>query len=100
QGTLSLTNVQQLTTNWPEPAPGIFGIAVRTKVDGGNAKVVNGTAGNVGVWRFMNGSWFNLTGVVSNNRATVVGQAPFDVAPPNTPGPDDEYRGTFQRTDS
>jgi autotransporter-associated beta strand protein len=52
----------------------------------------NGTFGNPGVWRFDGTGWFNLTAVVSNNRATNKGK---QGAPPNTPGPDDEYRIAF-----
>jgi autotransporter-associated beta strand protein len=51
-------------------------------------------AGAPGVWRF-DGSWFNMTGSPSLTRATQKGQAPFDKAPPNTPGPDDDYRINF-----
>ena len=61
----------------------------------------------------MNGNWFNMTAVVSLNRATVPtsnsvantsgayatgspgGAAAGTINPPNTPGPDDDYRAYF-----
>jgi autotransporter-associated beta strand protein len=52
----------------------------------------NSTPGNVGVWRFNGSSWFNLTAVVSPTRASQNGK---QSAPPNTPGPDDEFRIVF-----
>jgi autotransporter-associated beta strand protein len=68
-------------------------------------EAVNGQllgTGNVGVWRFSqtfnaatntfsNQQWFDLTGVISANRAAVAGTIPA----PNSPGPDDDYRVTF-----
>src|SRR5439155_19103141 len=54
-GTLSQVNVQQMTKIGP--------VTVTTVRNGGGGLVVNGTGGNVGVWRFTNGNWFNLTAV-------------------------------------
>ncbi len=113
QGTLSQRNVEQLTTNWPTSGPDPF-ISVNTIRQGGPPGVVNGTEGNAGVWRLMNGTWFNLTGVVSNWRATKeTNQSvpPTDGAYftagktgsekiPNTPGPDDDYRMFFPQTNT
>jgi autotransporter-associated beta strand protein len=58
-------------------------------------RAVNGTSGPgvpVGVWRFDGTTWFNLTSVVSFNRKNNKGS---QAAPPNTPGPDDDYRIVF-----
>jgi autotransporter-associated beta strand protein len=50
-----------------------------------------------GVWRFDGTSWFNLTDKVSFNRATNKGN---QTAPPDTPGPDDDYRIVFPQLDA
>jgi autotransporter-associated beta strand protein len=100
-GSLALTNVQQLTTNWAVPSQGVPGIAVGTKVDGGPLKVVNGTPGGPGIWRLMKGSWFNLTSVVSKNRSSVASTNTTSLPnpnPPNNPGPDDNYLLSFPQT--
>ena len=55
-------------------------------------------AGAPGVWRFNSTAWFNLTASVSDFRATRKGQAPFDTFPPNTAGPDDDYRVRFPQS--
>ena len=61
---------------------------VGTAVDGGPLKVINGSVGGPGVWRLLNGAWFNMTSVVSTTRASVLStQAtppPF-ANPPRTP---------------
>ena len=52
-----------------------------------------------GVYRYIGdagkSSWFNLTAVISVNRATMMGQLS---APPNTPGPDDDFQMIFPQT--
>ena len=112
-GTLSQTNVQQLTTNWPNTGPGPY-IGVSTIREGGPPGVINGTAGGVGVWRYSGGNWVNLTAGVSTWRATKetnqsvppTDGAFFTAGPtgtekiPNTPGPDDDYRMQFPQTNT
>lgn len=120
-GALAFLNVQQLTGN-PPPPPGSPSMTITTINDGGNGRVVNGTTGNAGIWRFTGGNtWFNLTNVVSTNRRTVPttqGLPPTDEAyalanpgpppapntsgpnPPNSPGPDDDYRMYFPSTNA
>ncbi len=59
---------------------------------------VPANVGAPGIWRYdATGHWFNLTGVVSNFRATQKGQL---AAPPNTPGPDDDYRIEFPQSNA
>jgi autotransporter-associated beta strand protein len=108
-GQLSNTNVNQLTTNWPQPAPGVFGIATNTRIQGGKGKVVNGTSGNAGVWR-LDGNpavWFDLTNVISANRNATTGVASANGTlptpnpnPPGTPGPDDNYLVAFPQSNT
>jgi autotransporter-associated beta strand protein len=71
--------------------------------DGG--PVVNGTLGAPGVWRFSGGSWFDMTSVVSFNRANTPGQGIYQAppngnGPPGTPGPDDDYRYSFPQSNA
>ena len=72
-------------------------------------RVTNSFEATPGIWRFQNGAWFDLTGVVSTNRATVVstqadayasGAAGPYVNPPDTPGPDDNYLISFPTFDA
>jgi autotransporter-associated beta strand protein len=100
------------------PANPMFGLAVsRIVVDPANAntifvattdmanegqfyaKQINPnlyTTPTVGVWRYMNNTWFNLTDVVSANRNPSNGVA----GAPNTPGPDDDFRISFPQVDA
>mgnify|MGYP005837221185 CR=1 FL=1 len=111
-GTLSQSNVQQLTTNFQLP-PNVPSIGVSTIRQGGPPGVINGTPGNAGVWRYSGGSWVNLTSSVSTWRSSK--ETPQSVPPtdgayriadggngrskiPNTPGPDDDYRMMFPQT--
>jgi autotransporter-associated beta strand protein len=107
EGNLSLTTLAVMTTNWPLPGPGVSPptIGVQIPVVGGPLTVVNGTSGGPGVWRYMNGAWFNLTAVVSYNRANTPGQGTFQAppngsGPPKTPGPDDDYRINFPQSNA
>jgi autotransporter-associated beta strand protein len=74
---------------------------------GDSGPVVNGTLGSVngdlgtaGIWRFMNGDWFDLTAVVSGSRQSTPSQSSTvpNNNPPRTPGPDDDYRVNFPQT--
>ena len=71
QGALSDETLPLLTTNYPLPAPNqappTIGVLEVTR--GGPAQVVNGTSGMAGIWRYLGGAWFDMTDVVSNNRA-------------------------------
>ena len=75
--------------------PGLIYVAT------GTSNVLDASPSAVpGVWRFEAGGWVNMTGVVSLNRQTVVGQTPFDKSPPQTPGPDDDYRLVFPQSNA
>jgi autotransporter-associated beta strand protein len=102
-GALANTDVALLTSNANLPGPGVPlpTLNIEEQVRGGVLpKVVNGGGGNAGVWRYESvapgtpntGSWTILTNTVSANRATLAGQL---TAPPNTPGPDDDFRIQF-----
>lgn len=99
-GSLTQKNVQQLTSNPGAPASQFgSGITISTFREGGGGKVVNGTPGGAGVWRFEGGAWFNLTAVVSNNRdSTASTNTDINPNPPDTPGPDDDYRISFPQS--
>jgi autotransporter-associated beta strand protein len=65
-------------------------------------QTVNGTqtTGDVGVWRYDpvvagHPKFFDLTNVISANRATATAPTTTTDAVPNTPGPDDDYRIDF-----
>jgi autotransporter-associated beta strand protein len=70
-------------------------IYVATSDTSPNAQLAADSA--VGIWRFNtnNNSWTNLTGIVSQKRRT--GDSATDAAlpPPNTAGPDDDWRIVF-----
>lgn len=77
-------------------------------INGGVNQIVNNVYGSAipGVYRY-DGSgfagtpdWFNMTAKPSPNRATVTSTAPFDVTPPSTPGPDDDYRIVFPQNNA
>ena len=57
----------------------------------------NGSGTDAGVWRFNGTTWYNLTGVVSFNRENTTSLLN---APPDVPGPDDDYRVSFPQTDA
>jgi large repetitive protein len=96
-----------LLTNVVGGANPLLGTAVsRIVVDPDNENLIyvstsntavnnNAAPGSGGVWRFNGSTWVNLTSIVSVVRGTQPGQAPFDGAPRNTPGPDDDYRISF-----
>ncbi|HJZ58946.1 MAG TPA: autotransporter-associated beta strand repeat-containing protein, partial [Gemmataceae bacterium] len=63
-------------------------------------QVLNGTATAAGIWRHDGTNWVNMIATPSATRAGTVGQAPFDMAPPNTPGPNDDYRIVFPQTNA
>jgi autotransporter-associated beta strand protein len=106
QNALSLTAVNLVLVNspWsttPDPRNGVYGIATKETVVGGPLHVVNGTTGGPGVWRYNSSGWFNLTAVVSSNRASTKSAnttAPPNPNPPKTPGPDDNYLISFPQT--
>src|SRR5207244_13400097 len=78
----------------------------------------NGTSGGAGVWRFAGGTWFDLTNVLSANRAATPSTQPEPSPanggngapgippsppgtwpnPPGTPGPDDNYLVSFPQS--
>src|SRR5262245_66026638 len=91
QNNLGNTNVNQLTST-----PGPNQIIIRTDIEGGGGKVVNGTSGGPGIYRIDQGAaqaqWFNMTGVVSFNRASVpTTKAVANTADANPLGTDPPY---------
>src|SRR5205823_4304285 len=63
-------------------------------------KVINGTSGNPGVWRYdvTNQVWLNLTAQVSTTRQSGTSVQATPNPTPRTPGPDDDFRLSFPQT--
>jgi autotransporter-associated beta strand protein len=94
----------------PDNSNPLYGLAVsKVVVDPANPNLIYvatsdmatnrpaSAAGSAAVWRWNGTSWFNLTATVSAARSTGAPNGP-NGAPPNTPGPDDDWRITFSGT--